>query len=199
VQTLDNNETYFEVVFDKLSLAFSDLSGCEFEDCEFNDCDFRDMTLTQCKFVNCTFNRCNMSLMKVPRCRFYELAFNDCKLLGVDWTRATWSSFHLSVILCFKRCVLNDNSFFGLSLNELQLEECKLHDADFREADLSNAVMQACDFSHSLFAHTNLYQADLSDSYHFTLNVLDNNIAKAKFSRYEALSLLTSLGIELVD
>ncbi|MBF4300672.1 pentapeptide repeat-containing protein, partial [Vibrio anguillarum] len=38
-----------------------------------------------------------------------------------------------------------------------------------------------------------------SESTAYSIDVLENNVKKAKFSRYEALSLLESLGIELVD
>lgn len=196
---IENDEEYFDIVFDKQMLQFSAFSGGEFEQCVFNDCDFSETEFTRCKFTNCTFNRCNLSLLKVPHSRFYDVNFSDCKLVGVDWTRAAWSSFNLSAELTFTRCILNDASFFGLSLNELRLDECKLHDVDLREADFSNSSMTYCDFSNSLFMRTNLHNVDLTDSTNFNIDVMQNRVAKAKFSRYEALALLDSLGIELVD
>lgn len=199
MEKIENNEQYFEASFDKQMLQSLDVSGSEFEECEFNDCDFSLATFTRCKFLNCSFNRCNLSLIKIPHSHFFEVDFIDCKLVGIDWTRAYWPSFNLCSELKFSRCILNDSSFFGLSLSELELDECKLHEVDFREGDFSNSLMTYCDFTNSLFMRTNLQNVDFTESNNFTIDVLENRISKAKFSRYEALSLLGSLGIELLD
>lgn len=196
---IENNKQYFEQSFDKQILTSLEVVNAKFEDCEFNDCDFSEALFSRCNFLNCTFNRCNLSLIKIPYTRLFEINFNECKLVGIDWTRASWPSFNLSAELKFNRSILNDSSFFGLVLNELQLDECKLHDIDFREADFSNSMMTYCDFSHSLFMRTNLHNVDFTESTNFNIDVLENKISKAKFSRYEALSLLQSLEIQLVD
>ncbi|MDO6638485.1 MULTISPECIES: pentapeptide repeat-containing protein [unclassified Shewanella] len=191
------HEQYFDKSFNKQPIDSTE--GCEFEECEFNDCDFTEAVLKNTKFLSCTFNRCNLSLIKVPHSRFYEVDFNDCKMVGIDWTKADWPSFHRDAQLSFSRCILNDNSFFGLVLNELKLIECKLHDVDFRNGDFANSTMTFCDFTNSIFMKTNLQAVDFSDSTDFTIDVLQNRIAQAKFSRFEALNLLESLAIELVD
>jgi uncharacterized protein YjbI with pentapeptide repeats len=196
---IDSNEQYFNQSFNKQILLSLAISGTEFEECEFNDCDFSSAIFTRCHFINCSFNRCNLSLIKVPYSRLFDVDFTECKLVGIDWTIAQWPSFNLYSDLTFTRCILNDSSFFGLTLNELKLEECKLHDVDFREGDFSNAVMTYCDFTNSLFMRTNLQNVDFTESNNFTINVLENRIAKAKFSRHEAVDLLFSLDIELVD
>ena len=199
MKKVENNEEYIEASFDKQRLQSLEISNSEFEECEFNDCDFSLAIFTRCKFLNCSFNRCNLSLIKIPHSRFFEVDFVDCKLVGIDWTTASWPSFNLCSELKFERCILNDSSFFGLSLNELKLEDCKLHEVDFREGDFSNSLMTYCDFTNSLFMRTNLQKVDFTESNNFIIDVLENKISKAKFSRYEALSLLDSLGIELVD
>ena len=196
---IKNNQEYFEDSFNKLQATKLVLSGCEFEDCEFKECDFSEALFKSCKFINCTFKRCNLSLMSIPYSSFYEVDFTECKLVGVDWTKASWPSFNLDSMLKFSQCILNDASFFGLTLNELQLDECKLHEVDFREGDFANATMTYCDFTNSLFVRTNLQNVDFTGSSNFNINVLENRLSNAKFSRYEALSLLDSLGIELVD
>lgn len=194
-----SHRQYFEQSFEQQRLPSQQLSGIEFDSCEFNKCDFSSVVFTRCKFIDCTFNHCNLSLMQVPYSQFVEVAFVECKLVGVDWTRAAWPSFQLHAELQFKQCILNDASFFGLTLNGLVLERCKLHEVDWREGDFSNSVMTDCDFSNSLFMRTKLNKVDFTDSCHFSINVLENTLTKARFSRYEALSLLESLGIELVD
>lgn len=199
MKKIESNEQYFNQSFNKQVLLSLAVSSTEFEECEFNDCDFSSAIFTRCNFLNCSFNRCNMSLIKVLHSRFFEVDFTECKLVGIDWTTAQWPSFNLCSELIFNRCILNDSSFFGLTLNELKLEECKLHEVDFREGDFSNAVMTYCDFTNSLFMRTNLQNVDFTESNNFTINVLENRVSKAKFSRHEAVYLLTSLDIELVD
>jgi fluoroquinolone resistance protein len=194
-----SNEQYFEESFNKQLCQSLSVCSSEFEDCEFNDCDFSSATFDRCKFINCSFSRCNLSLIKIPHTRFFEVNFSDCKLIGIDWTRAYWPSYNIDSELKFSRCILNDCSFFGLVLNELKLDECKLHDVDFREGDFSNSSMIYSDFTNSLFVRSNLHNVDFTESSNFTLDVLENRVSKAKFSRFEALSLLEGLDIELVD
>jgi uncharacterized protein YjbI with pentapeptide repeats len=81
----------------------------------------------------------------------------------------------------------------------MEFDECKLHEVDFREGNFANSKMIYCDFTNSLFMRTNLQSVDFTESSNFNIDVLENRLSKAKFSRYEALSLLDSLGIELVD
>lgn len=196
---LKNNEHYFDVSFERLSSTDDHYSGIEFENCRFSDCDFSATKFQKCKFTNCTFERCNLSLVDFSNSKLFELEFQDSKLVGVDWTKANWPVYHSDFELSFKRCILNDASFFGLTLNELVFDECKLHDADFRGGSFAGSTMTYSDFSHSLFMKTNLQGVDFSESTDYTIDVLENNVKEARFSRYEALSLLESLGIELVD
>ncbi|PWI32551.1 hypothetical protein DI392_15880 [Vibrio albus] len=199
MDSFKSNDQYFEASFKKLERTDSHYTGIEFEECQFSDCDFSEVRFKSCKFINCEFIRCNLSLMDLSNTRLFGMTFKECKLVGVDWTKAIWPAYHLDFELKFDCCVLNDSSFFGLTLNELILSECKLHDVDFREGDFCESTMNFCDFSHSLFMRTNLRNVDFSDSTGYVINVLENQVSGAKFSRYEALSLLESLGIELVD
>ncbi|HAS8514017.1 TPA: pentapeptide repeat-containing protein [Vibrio vulnificus] len=199
MKNMINNEQYFDVSFEKLSVPDEQYREIEFEKCQFSDCDFSSVRFQKCKFTNCTFERCNLSLVDLTGSKLFELEFYDCKLVGVDWTKATWPVYHSDFELSFKRCILNDSSFFGLTLNELVLDECKLHDVDFRDGNFADSTMTYSDFHHSLFMRTNLQGVDFSESTAYSIDVLGNNVKKAKFSRYEALSLLESLGIELID
>ncbi len=119
--------------------------------------------------------------------------------MGVDWTRANWSAYHKDFEISFRQCILNDSSFFGLTLQVLVLDECKVHDVDFREGDFSHAVMTYSDFTHSLFMRTNLQSANFAEATQYLINILENQVKNAKFSKHEAVYLLEGLGIELVD
>ncbi|MDP5147130.1 pentapeptide repeat-containing protein [Shewanella sp. ULN5] len=196
---IQDNQQYYDQLFTGLSLSETTQASIEFEQCDFNGCDFSATTFSHCKFINCCFTQCNLSLLKSNYSQFLEVRFIDCKMIGIDWTKAHWPKFTVNPELSFTRCILNDSSFFGLTLHELILEECKVQEVDFRSGDFVNSSMTSSDFHNSLFMRTNLQKVDFTDSANFNINVNENNLTKAKFSRYEALSLLESLGIELVD
>lgn len=199
MNAITDNETYIEKTFKGLSAPELNVSECEFEECDFVDCDLSQSCFARCKFINCSFSGCNLSLASFPYSRINNVQFSHTKLVGVDWTRANWPSFNLDQEISFRFCILNDCSFYGLTMHELILDECKLHDVDFRSGDFTEASITGCDLTNSLFARTNLSQADFSDSVNYTIDVLENRLTGAKFSRFEALALLESLGIELVD
>ncbi|WP_339388599.1 pentapeptide repeat-containing protein [Vibrio caribbeanicus] len=194
-----DNDSYFARSFDKGSVSEENFQGIEFEECHFTDCDFSNACFQDCRFINCTFKSCNLSLTKFPKTRFMDISFSECKLIGIDWTNAEWPVYHNDFGIKYYRCILNDASYYGLTLQELVFEECTVRDADFREGDFSKSSFIACELNRSLFIHTNLENVDFSDSANFTINVLQNRVTGAKFSRYEALNLLESLDIDLVD
>ena len=199
MELIKDSEQYFEASFEKLELPDENYDDIEFEECRFLDCNFSGSRFRNCKFINCDFVRCNLSLVELPNARLFGVSFRETKLVGVDWSKASWPAFHVDFELRFEHCILNDCSFLGLTLNELVLNDCKLHDADFREGNFHGSTMTGCDFSHSLFMKTNLRNVDFSESTGYAIDVLNNEVKGARFSRYEALSLLDGLGVELVD
>lgn len=199
MKKLESQKEYFEETFKRLDLQDLVLVGAEFEECTFIDCNFTSATFERCNFINCSFKGCQLSLISVPYTRLFGISFLECKLVGVDWSRATWSEYHKDFEISFRQCILNDSSFFGLSLQGLVLDECKVQDVDFREGDFSHAVMTYSDFTHSLFMRTNLQSANFVESTQYSINVLENQLKGAKLSKHEAVYLLASLGVELVD
>ena len=190
---------YLSTTFSHLSVTDQEMSELEFEACDFIECNFTATRFKKCRFIESTFTRCNLSLAQVSRSQFTDVIFNECKLVGVDWTRASWPKLVFSIALQFKQCILNDSSFFGLNLDEITIDACKAHDVDFREGRFRRAILIGTDFTHSLFAKTDLSGADFTDASHYDIDIFNNNISKAKFSRDEAIRLLNSLDIELVD
>ena len=119
--------------------------------------------------------------------------------MGIDWTRAAWPRLVFSTALQFRHCILNDSSFFGLPLDEIVFEACKAHDVDFREGSFCGASFVESDLTHSLFGKSNLTRADFTDASNYDIDIFNNRLSQAKFSRYEAIRLLNSLDIELLD
>jgi uncharacterized protein YjbI with pentapeptide repeats len=120
-------------------------------------------------------------------------------MLGVDWTRAHWPNLAFSSPIKFSHCILNDSSFHGLKLPELQLESCQLQDVDFREGSFSKGKFCSSDFSFSLFNRTELVETDFCDATNYNIDIHLNNIKQGKFSRDQALNLLNGLDIEILD
>lgn len=149
--------------------------------------------------MDCVFTHTNLSNIRVDHCKFLDTRFTDCKLVGVDWTRADWPRFNSPSPFRFHQCILNDSSFFGLNLSETQMTHCKLHDVDFRHGDFSESQFMYSDFTHSLFMQTNLKGADFSEAIAYDIDIFHNLLEGARFSRYEAIRLLHSLNIDLID
>lgn len=195
----DEGYEYSSQTFNNLNLSGKELASKEFDGCVFKECDFSEAVLNKSKFVDCHFISCNLSLAKVEQCQFFDVVFDECKLVGVDWTVVSWSQYVFCSPVKFYKSILNDSSFFGLSLEELEIEECKAHDVDFREGDFSSANFYNTDFTNSLFNKTNLTGANFIEAINYDIDILFNEVTKAKFSRLEAVRLLEGLDIKLVD
>ncbi len=99
----------------------------------------------------------------------------------------------------FETSVLNSSSFYGLNVEKLTLKECEAKDVDFRESNLKEADFSYSDLTDAVFFNTDLSNANFSHAQQFNIDIKNNILNGAKFSRYEAVRLLGGLGIELVD
>ena len=157
-----------------------------------------EATFDRCKFVESEFVKCNLSVARMEYSKFSDVTFRGCKALGVDWTKAVWPRLVFSSPINFHESVINDSSFYGLSLQDMAIEGCTAYNIDFRNGDFSNANFTHSDFTGSIFSDTNLTKANFVDAVNFDIDVFKNKIKKAKFDRFEAVRLLGSLEIELV-
>ncbi len=190
---------YQSETFTGISFSRKELADRKFDDCTFIECDFSETLFSRCRFSDCRFIKCNLSVMRVTTTRFGGVVFRESKLLGIDWTRANWSSPILGSVFQFHECILDDSSFWGLKLKGMVARRCRAHEVDFRDADLSQADFFGTDLENTVFGQTNLTGANFAQAQNYGIDVLNNQVRKAKFSRFEAISLLESLGIELVD
>ncbi len=189
---------YEDSAFEALSLKGKSVSSKHFYNCVFKGCDLTGAGLISCKFFDCRFESCNLSLVKVTGSVFSGTEFKDSKLVGVNWTAASWPRIKLSSPLRFSNCVLNDSNFLGLSLKDSRFSGCLAKGADFRETDLSCSDLTGTDFTDCLFGKTNLAGADLTRASNYAIKVSENQIKNAKFSMPEAMALLYCLDIRIV-
>ena len=79
------------------------------------------------------------------------------------------------------------------------MKECRAKDVDFSNASLQKANFTGSDFKGALFGNTHLENANFTDAQNTTIDIRSNHLKGAIFSRYEALYLLETMGIVLVD
>lgn len=197
--TIENHNEYFSQAFTGIDAAGESFTEIVFENCTFQQCNFSSVRFYKCKFVDCVFTASNLSNIRVDYSKFFDTNFNESKLVGVDWTKADWPRFNFTAPISFSECIINDSSFFNLNLSELVLEHCKAHDVDFRNGNFTKAKFIFTDFSNSLFMKTNLQEADFSEAENYDIDIFNNEIKAARFSRLEAVRLLNCLDIDLVD
>ena len=191
----ENSDQVFEgVVVDDEEIAFKEFDACVFQDCAFHETRFRG-----CRFLNCTFRNCELHLIQVKDCSFTEGMFEDSKVIGVNWTDASWAKRGLLNSIHFSRCAVNHSTFVGLPLKRMTLVDGVARDVDFSEANLTQANCMNTDFAQSRFWHTNLTHADFRGARNYEIAAHLNTLKKTKFSLPEAMSLLYGLDIILEE
>ena len=196
---MEEKNEYWSETLEGLDLSGNEIDSKEFDGCTFKKCDFSEAIFKRCNFIDCEFIDCNLTMVKLEYSKFSDVVFRESKLIGINWTNVSWPKFIFHSPVKFYKSIVNDCSFYGLSLQELVLEECKAHNVDFREGDFSKSNFRYSDLTGCFFANTNLTCADFSEATEYDIDIHRNDIKQAKFSRFEAIRLLDGLEIELVD
>lgn len=194
-----SNKEYVDQIFDDLEFESGELSGTLFTDVRFRGCSFSETAFRDCRFNNCLFDDCELSLLKVEGSHFRDVRFDRCRLLGVDWTAAAWPRLHLAAPISFRECVTDYSTFIGLALPKISFRDCRATDVAFSDSDLTEADFRGAILTKSRFDGANLTRANLEGATEYTIDLTSTNIRQARFSFPEAISLLYSLDIVLVD
>jgi fluoroquinolone resistance protein len=194
-----SSHQYAQRRFEKATLSAKQISNAEFGETTFLRCDFAEAVFETCRFMDCVFDGCDLNLVQFPGSVFANVAFNRTRLMGVDWTRAEWPRLGAGRRISFSECTISHSTFIGLTLPELQLLQCTATNVDFREADLKGASFSGTDLADSLFLNTDLTRADFSTAHNYRIDPAQNKISSARFSLPEALALLYSMDIEMVE
>jgi fluoroquinolone resistance protein len=188
-----------EQSFKDLDLSQVILKSNSFHDCRFERCNFVEAHFQNCRFVNCIFKNCDLSLAQIPNCSFSGTRFENSKVIGINWAQAHWSENALWDPLEFTKCPLSHSTFLGVDLTGIKIRRCEAINVDFRESDLTQADFSFTDLKESLFLSTNLSGADLRYARNYTIDPSQNTINGAKFSLPEAMSLLYSMDIQIIE
>ncbi len=189
-----SGETFRGLAFDAVEIA-----GVRFEGCTFTRCEFTETVLRACSFLDCTFTDCRLNLVRVPDSSFRAVRFERSQVIGVNWAEGAWNTVGLPSDLHFAECALNHSVFMGLTLGGLVMRDCVARHVEFSEADLTGVDLRGTDFTGTRFLNTNLTRADLTRATNYTIDAAANTLKGAKFSLPEAMSLLYSLDIEIVE
>jgi uncharacterized protein YjbI with pentapeptide repeats len=192
-------EEHYEATFRDLDLSGQVVSGQQYEQCVFTKCNFAGTQFKACNFYDCEFRSCDLSLIKVGHCEFSNNLVEDSKAMGINWAEMRVPTVRVYCPVEFIRCNINYSNFMALDLREIQIVGCEAREVNFSEANLSKSNLTDSDFANSIFNHTNLAGADLTHAVNYYIDVYHNPIKGAKFSIPEAISLLGSLEIEIVD
>lgn len=72
-------------------------------------------------------------------------------------------------------------------------------EVDFRNGTFQKADFSGSDFKGALFGNTRLEEANFTDTSNTMIDIRSNHLKGSIFSRYEALFMLETMGIVLVD
>ncbi|MCU0513781.1 MAG: pentapeptide repeat-containing protein [Anaerolineae bacterium] len=171
-----------------------------FQECTFSHCNFSEAQFYACRFLKCRFEECNMKLAKVADTTLAGVTFLHCNLMGIHWSEANWDEWatKLSAIV-FDHCVLEYSVFLGLELRQLRMTNCNAREINLAETDLTEADLSGTDFAGAIFLKTNITRANFVGARNYTLNVMDNKCKGARFSLPEAMRLLYTLPVVIVD
>ncbi len=185
--------------FEGLALDGGEICAKEFAGCTFTSCSFLEARFMACRFVHCSFLRCDLSLCRIDDCSFTGVKFIDSRVIGVNWTEASWPALGLYDAIGFERCAISHSTFVGLGLRRVRIIDCAAHDVDFAEANLTEATFTGTDFQDSRFWHTDLTAADFTGATNYAIAPGLNVLRKARFSLPEAMALLYGLDIILTE
>lgn len=169
------------------------LAKAEYEACVIKDFDINGKSLSGYVFIDCIFEGCNLSLCALSQAAFRNTRFRHCKLLGLRWDDCQPFMFAVH----FENCKLDMSSFYAVRLKKAQFIGCSLLEVDFTEADLSEATIDDCDCTGTVFDQTNLTYADFRSARQYIIDPTQNAIKNATFSWPAASGLLVGFGVKV--
>jgi len=199
MNSFTDSQEHYDQIFEQTHLGRGDILCGEFIDCKFVKCSFDSAVFSNCRFSSCKFLECNLSLIQISGSSFPATRFEKSKLIGVDWTQGNWSQSEFNQLEGFFDSVISHSTFIGLELKGIKINNCIAYEVDFREANLSKASFLGTDLAKSLFGNTNLAEADLSQARNYQIDPGSNILKDAKFSLPEAMALLYSMDIEIIE
>lgn len=185
------SEIVEDKIFENSSFAEQQIKENVYENCTFLKCDFSNAKLISCQFIDCFFVDCNLSMIDLNRSTLYNVEFKNSKILGVKFNRCNDFIFEVTFI----NCILDYSSFEKRKMKQTLFKDSSLKGVDFLQADLSQSSYTNCNLEDAVFYHSNLQEVDFTSSYNYNIDLDENNIKKARFSKEGLLGLLNKYNI----
>jgi len=218
-------QTHIETAFKDCEFVGCVLRDADLEGTEFIDCTFEDVSLGGANLRDCVFRNCRFFIEEVASdfryAQLRDVCFERCDLTTVSFERA--SAYGLRLDRCQAQGADFGNVDFGLTLARSQsLVSFEARDSNLAYADLSgtylpgavmtdcrlvHAVLHRCTLSNANLGGTDLCNieasglkldgADLRGALFNNLDPATVDLAGARVSAEQGLSLLACIGIEV--
>ena len=99
--------------------------------------------------------------------------------------------------MAFDSCIMNLTSFYQLNFKQKTFKNCSLNEVDFTESDLSKSVFENCDLKHAIFDRTILINTNFKTAQNFSIDVENNKLKGALFSKNNLSGLLTKYQLKI--
>jgi uncharacterized protein YjbI with pentapeptide repeats len=190
--------TYIEdQKFENLSYKNETLENIEYDDCVFEKCQFTEVKMIGCIFNQCEFRDCEFKLIKFDYCRMQNATFYNTLLMGINWDELQAGGAKSFPVETFNNCVLKFNNFIQAFLAKFDFSTCSIMDCFFLECSMNKVNSRNVIFKETNFTECNLSESDFRGATNYSIDILTNNIKKAKFSFPEVIALLDSLDISI--
>ncbi|WP_299681787.1 pentapeptide repeat-containing protein [uncultured Dokdonia sp.] len=165
----------------------------EYDNCTFTNCLFPELHISNTTFLECTFIDCNFTNTKFGGTTLNDVFFKGCKMIGIDLS--VCNDFMLSIKA--EDSVLDLANCYQLNLSKTSFKECSLKEVDFTESNLSEVIFANCNLKDAIFDHTNLQKTDFKSALNYTIDLDQNTVKGAQFSKENIQGLLTKYGIKI--
>lgn len=172
--------------------TISEYSSSEFISCRFVGVDLSSLSFDNSTLVECVFEKSNLSNATFKNSTLRDLTFKNCKLTGVNFSSVN-SLFELK----FYDCLLNLSSFHSCKSPNIVFSCCDLREADFNEAQMNGAIFCDSILEGASLNNGSFEKSDFRGAKNYFIDPKFTRIRKSKFSLPEALTLLTSLEVEV--
>lgn len=126
-----------------------------------------------------------------------QAVFEDCRLIGVYWGNLQSSISYRPLIAKMEGNYLKYNTFSVSNLEKMDFQTNTFHQTVFEECNLMQTKWNDCDLTDCEIVKSNLKKADLRDSFGFHIDLKTCQVENTQISSFEALSLLSQLGIDV--
>ena len=144
VQVLETTDDHEDVEFCNVDFGPIPLANHTFESCVFSSCRFRETPMTGAAFRTCVFRACELVVVKMSGVVFDRTLFESSKIMGINFSDADNLGFSPD----FRKSVISDSVFGGLSFRKGAILECRLVDCDLSDCDFREAKFFATTFEH---------------------------------------------------